>query len=139
MKDPTGRPAVRALASSRYSRTNRTLLRQALAPFIALGLVSQVATTQAAPDCAALTRARMSIRVTVASADLPNLATTIREVVEDTWKPYGLTFDWLDDGEVSWDHVHVWIAAISDMPTSGRVCSSWVESRTNPGMRRTRW
>jgi hypothetical protein len=60
----------------------------------------------------------MSIRVTVASADLPNLATTIREVVEDTWKPYELTFDWLDDGEVSWDHVHVWIAAISDMPTS---------------------
>jgi len=29
--------------------------------------------------------------------------------------------------------------AISGLGTSGLVCSSWVESRTNPGMRRTRW
>jgi hypothetical protein len=63
----------------------------------------------------------MRLRVTVSSAasgDSTGVARTIREIVDETWKPYGLAFDWLEDTDQirSWEGISVWIAAVSGLP-----------------------
>jgi hypothetical protein len=65
-------------------------------------------------DCATLPRAHMQLRITISASPLGEPAATIRRIVTESWRPYGLTFDWLDDavGGAEPGRVDAWIAAV---------------------------
>jgi len=73
-----------------------------------------VSGTAHAADCATLPRAHMRLRVTTSASPLGEPADTIRTIVTETWRPYGLTFEWLDDpgGGGAPGRVDAWIAAV---------------------------
>ena len=62
----------------------------------------------------------MRLRVTVSETQLPNAEGTIQAIVDNSWRPYGLTFDWATepDANMALDHVDAWIAAVNGMTTS---------------------
>lgn len=57
-------------------------------------------------DCTVLPRPVMRLRLSF-SADAPRVDTAVvRHVVDNVWRPYGLTFEWIDDdapSSVGWD------------------------------------
>jgi hypothetical protein len=67
-----------------------------------------------ATDCAALPRPRVRLRLTVSSKQLTQAAATMRTIVDASWRPYGVTFDWADDMETSktLEGVAAWIAVV---------------------------
>ena len=45
----------------------------------------------------------------------------MRGIVDTTWRPEGLTFDWVEghDDIDAWKGINIWVAAVSGMPVSG--------------------
>jgi hypothetical protein len=83
--------------------------------FLALIETSAIAN---AATCAALPRPRMRLRLTVASTQFPEAEPLIRAIVGESWRRYGVTFDWADDLETSQSKMptDAWIAAVHGMP-----------------------
>jgi len=75
--------------------------------------------TADAADCAALPRAHMRLRLTTSDSPLVDSGTAIQTIVSETWRPYGLTFDWaVDPISAAPSRVDAWIAAVRGGPVA---------------------
>ena len=93
----------------------------------ALLLSSNLQALTTAPDvrdlgaCAALPKARLRVRLTVASTGIADPTTVIERVVNDTWNPEGVHFDWITESSPApWSLIDLWVAVVN-RPEAARV------------------
>ncbi len=73
-----------------------------------------------AADCSVLPRPRLLVRLTIDQAYGLEAGPVVRQIVNETWRPEGLSFDWIS-GEADadpWTGVNVWIAVVSGGPSA---------------------